>query len=350
MKPLIIGVSSGEISNQEKAWIIENQPLGFILFTRNCLAEDQIQNLCQELRSFVNHEPVPILIDQEGGRVVRLKPPLFRPCPAAAFFVRGLESADSVTRTKMIRLIALNAQLIGLGLRHLGINANCAPVLDLAVEGADSIIGDRSYGKNPTDIVDCGRAMAQGLMDVGVLPMMKHIPGHGRALVDSHKALPIIDTERALLEKTDFLPFKGLAKLVPWAMTAHMVFKDIDPSLPVTLSKVMIDYIREHIGFDGIIISDDLSMHALSGSFADRADQAQKAGCDVLLHCNGQLEEMEHIASALTPLSDAKKNRLLASLEVLIRSIPSQQVHKHIEQEYDHLLDELQTTIWAPVL
>jgi len=302
----ILGCAGLELTDWERDFFTDLNPLGFILFARNIEDPYQVQALCDDLRSCVSHPDVPILIDQEGGRVARLRPPHWREAPTAAKIGElavfnlemGLEAAH------------LNARLFASELLNLGINVDCAPVLDIPVEGADPIISDRAYAPHPELAAVMGRAACRGFMAGGVLPVIKHIPGHGRALVDSHKALPVVDTAFDILDSVDFRPFVELADM-PWAMTAHIVYSDIDQFAPATMSPRLIeDVIRHHIGFNGVLISDDLSMHALEGDFSARAEAALDAGCDLVLHCNGDKEEMLSVAEGLRSITDETDDRL----------------------------------------
>ncbi len=290
-KNIVFGLSGIEVLPEERAFFQRQQPLGFILFSRNIGNPSQVRDLIQDLRSTVAHDAIPILIDQEGGRVRRLKPPHYREAEAAGKYAALSEKNITDAKTAVF----LNHFLMGRELSELGINVNCAPVVDLLFEGAHSIIGDRSFGKDPHIVSLLGQYAMAGLMAAGVLPILKHIPGHGRATADSHQDLPVISTALLELEQTDFIPFKKLA-YSPLAMTAHVIVHDLDPVHPVTVSQKAIDYIREGIGYENIIITDDLSMKALSGTLGQRAEMSQAAGCDVLLHCNGKLGEMEEIA------------------------------------------------------
>lgn len=305
---VIFGCEGLELTDWERDFFTETNPLGFILFARNVDNPYQVRELCEDLRACVNHPDVPILIDQEGGRVARLRPPHWREAPTAAKIGElanfnlemGLEAAH------------LNARLFAAELLDLGINVDCTPVLDLPVEDADPIISDRAYSAHPEMAGVLGRAMCRGFLAGGVLPIIKHIPGHGRATVDSHKALPVVDTPFDILDSVDFRPFVDLADM-PWAMTAHIVYSDIDPHSVATMSPRLIeDVIRHHIGFNGILISDDLSMHALEGDFAVRAASALEAGCDLVLHCNGDQGEMLAVREGLRPISDETDDRLEA--------------------------------------
>jgi beta-N-acetylhexosaminidase len=245
----------------------------------------------------------PVLIDQEGGRVARLCPPEWRAYPAAA---------EIAARSDPIALEAarLSARLMAEDLFELGVTVDAAPVLDLPACGADRVIGNRAWGAEPARVARFGRAVCEGLLAGGVLPIIKHIPGHGRARVDSHKALPHVDDERTALSRADFAPFRALADM-PWAMTAHIVYTAIDNAAPATLSRVVIDsVIRGEIGFDGVLVSDDVSMGALAGSFAERTRRALDAGCDLVLHCNGDMREMEEVAASARPLTSESQARV----------------------------------------
>lgn len=299
-RAVILGCSDNELTAAERELFTATDPLGFILFSRNCLYPGQIRRLVASLRDTVGRSDAPILIDQEGGRVARLKTPYWRVAPPALRFAeiaredakRGREAAY------------LNARLIADELYELGITVNCAPVLDVPQKAADPIIGDRALGSDPEMVAVLGQAVCEGMLDGGILPVIKHIPGHGRATVDSHVALPMVEASRAELARTDLVPFRALRHM-PWAMTAHVIYKALDARAPATLSDTVIaQTIRHDIGFDGLLISDDLSMSALSGSFAQRTTDSLAAGCDVVLHCNGSMAEMEAVAGAAEVMSD----------------------------------------------
>jgi beta-N-acetylhexosaminidase len=305
-RAVIFGCAGPALSDTERAFFAEADPLGFILFARNVETPVQVRRLTRALRDAVGRNDAPILIDQEGGRVARLKPPHWRLPPPAATF-GALARRDPATAGEAARL---NGRLIAAELADLGITVDCAPVADLPAQGAHGVIGDRAYGDDPDGIVRLARAMADGLLDGGVLPVLKHIPGHGRARADSHAELPSVDAPRALLEQTDFAPFRALRDL-PWAMTAHVRYTAIDPARPATTSAIVIaEIVRRHIGFDGLLLSDDLSMNALAGGLADRARDALTAGCDVALHCNGRLDEMRAIAAVVPRLAPPAALRL----------------------------------------
>ena len=302
----ILGCSGRTLGGPEKAFFRDADPLGFILFARNCGEPVQLRRLVGALRNCVGRADAPILIDQEGGRVARLGPPQWRKPPAAAAFAR-LARADEAAAIEAARL---NARLIAAELHELGITVNCAPVLDVPQRGAHAVIGDRALGSSPALAALLGRAICEGLLDGGVLPVIKHIPGHGRALVDSHKALPVVGAARADLEAVDFAPFRAL-RAMPWAMTAHVRYEALDRRAPATTSKTVIRrVIRGAIGFDGVLVSDDLSMSALGGGVGERARAALAAGCDVVLHCNGVRAEMEAVVACAAPLDDAAQARL----------------------------------------
>ncbi len=305
-KAVIFGCTGQALSATERAFFAEHNPLGFILFARNVATPDQVRELVAALRDSVGRPEAPVLIDQEGGRVARLRPPHWRAAPPAAEIAaladRNIDAACEAAW--------LNARLIGAELRGLGIDVDCAPVADVPVAGSHDVIGDRAYGTDPGRVATIARAAALGFIDAGVLPVIKHMPGHGRARADSHLELPVVDTPREVLETTDFLPFRALADM-PWAMTAHVLYSALDRERPATTSAAIIrDIIRGHIGFDGVLVSDDLSMKALGGSFAERTTAAIAAGCDVVLHCNGDFAEMEQVASAAPALSEAARERV----------------------------------------
>ncbi len=313
---VIYGCAGKVLTDAEKAFFAETDPLGFILFARNIESPDQVRALVRSLREAVGRE-APVLIDQEGGRVQRLKPPHWTARPPMVEF--GKLAAGDLPLAR--RAARLNAHLIAAELRSLGIDVDCAPLIDVPVEGADNIIGDRAFGTDPMLVADLGRAVMDGLLDGGVMPIVKHIPGHGRAMVDSHKALPVVTTGRAELERSDFVPFRCLRD-APWAMTAHVIYSAYDDLRPATLSPVVIkEVIRGFIGCEAVLLSDDLSMHALSGSFEDRARESLLAGCDVVLHCNGDMDEMKGVAAGLRPLDDAAQMRL-AEAEEKRRMLP----------------------------
>ena len=285
-------------------------PAGFILFARNCLNPNQLKNLISELKITVHDGDVLLLIDQEGGRVARLGPPNWPKRPAASIFARLAEENVALA----CEALDLNARLMAQDLRALGINVNCAPVLDIFQRESDPIIGDRSFGHNVEQVSVLGKVFCKSLLKGGILPVIKHIPGHGRAIVDSHKAMPLVDTPWNELSNSDFVPFKNLSDM-PFAMTAHILYRDIDPKNLVTVSvKVIEEVIRKEILFEGFLITDDLSMNALEGTLTERTRSSLSAGCDAVLHCNGKMEEMIEIASAVGELTNVAKLRLNRAL------------------------------------
>jgi beta-N-acetylhexosaminidase len=307
-KAMILGCQGLQLLASEREFFEEYQPLGFILFARNCESPAQTKELVEQLKSCVDHEQPFVLIDQEGGRVARLKPPHWRKSPAmSAFWELSEEQAK--------KAIFANARLIAHELYELGINVNCAPVADLWIEGAHDIIGDRAFSKNLEHIGPRASQMAAGLLDGGVLPVLKHIPGHGRAMVDSHEDLPIVSEALETLEQTDFKPFHYL-KDIPLGMTAHITYTALDNQV-ATLSSKTIDYIRDEIGFDGLLMSDDVSMKALKGDLGELSQAILDAGCDLVLHCNGKMEEMQAVASTADTLTSEAKRRYKKAVDQL---------------------------------
>lgn len=295
-RAFISGCSGLTLTEAERRFFGESQPWGFILFKRNCDNPDQIRHLTADLRAAVGRD-APILIDQEGGRVQRMAAPHWPAYPAARVF----GEIYAIDQGRAHRAAYLGARLMAHDLRAVGIDVDCVPCLDVPVEGAHDVIGRRAYGLEPEVVAALGQSAADGLLAGGVLPVIKHIPGHGRAGVDSHHALPIVDTDRETLSQVDFRPFRALRDL-PLGMTAHVVYSAIDPDAPATLSaRVIHDVIRAEIGFDGCLMTDDLSMKALSGSVTEKARRALEAGVDLILHCNGEMDEMRELAEA-TPL------------------------------------------------
>lgn len=299
----IFGLAGLALTEAERAFFQRVRPLGYILFARNIQDPAQVTALVSELRALVpEHDPL-ILIDQEGGRVQRLKPPYWRHAPAGAEFA-ALYERDPDGGARLLRA---NFQIIGEELRAIGIDVDCAPVMDVPVPGAHDVIGDRAYGTDPTTVFQLARQVCEGLIDAGVVPVIKHIPGHGRAMSDSHKELPRVAADLATLRATDFAPFRAFCgasdRPVAFGMTAHVVYGAIDPDLPATTSRTVIeDIIRGEIGFDGLLMSDDLGMKALAGPFDERAARSLAAGCDVVLHCDGNMDDMEAVARGASPL------------------------------------------------
>jgi beta-N-acetylhexosaminidase len=308
-RAFITGVAGTSILPAERSFLREAAPWGLILFKRNIDTPQQVSNLINEFREFVGRADVPVLVDQEGGRVQRLGPPHWPAYPPGGVFseIYDRNAAMGIAAAK------LGARLIAADLQALGITVDCLPLADLRLPGADLVIGDRAYGATPDKVAAIAGAVAEGLMDGGVLPVLKHIPGHGRAMADSHLSLPIVNAERAELEATDFAAFRQLRSL-PLGMTAHVVYTALD-GLPATTSATMInEVIRAFIGFQGLLMSDDVSMGALSGTIGERSVACLAAGCDVVLHCNGNLEEMEDVAANSSELKGASAQRAAAAL------------------------------------
>jgi len=306
---LVLGCSGPLLTDEERAFFRDADPFGFILFRRNIGTPAEVKALTDDLRETVGRD-APILVDQEGGRVQRLGPPHWPKYPPGRAYGR-INANDPLVRREVTRLAA---RLIAHDLLAVGINVDCLPVLDVPVPGAHDVIGDRAYGLDALTVGTLGRAAAEGLMAGGVLPVMKHVPGHGRSGVDSHLALPVVEASLAELSAVDFLPFRMLADL-PAAMTAHVVYNAIDKRGPATTSRRAIrTIIRGTIGFDGLLFSDDLSMQALSGTLGERAGAAVAAGCDVALHCNGKMDEMRDIAGHVPALAGKAKRRAQAAL------------------------------------
>ncbi|KQT82548.1 beta-N-acetylhexosaminidase [Aurantimonas sp. Leaf443] len=312
-KAWIAAPSGLRLTADEKAFFADERPWGFIVFGRNIGEASQVRDLVAELKEAGGRATTPVFVDQEGGRVQRLRPPLAPAYPPAADLGR-LHGRDPRLAE---RAAWLQGRLLALDLAGFGLNADCIPCLDVPVPGADSVIGDRAYGKDPQVVAALGRAAADGLMAGGLLPVMKHVPGHGRGNADSHLALPQVDAAREDLERTDFPPFAALAGL-PAAMTAHVLYTAIDARRPATLSPIVIEeVIRGTIGFDGLLMTDDMSMKALQGDFYDLGRAALTAGCDILLHCNGDMAEMRKIAHAAPPLGRETARRAAACEAVI---------------------------------
>lgn len=305
MTATIFGPEGPKIADWERGFFRETQPLGFIVFARNIENPDQLRRLTHDLRDAVQRD-APILIDQEGGRVQRMRAPHWR---------EYLPALDQIAQARdPLRAQWIRNRLIAAELHDVGIDANCAPLADVAHENTHPVLKNRLYGTEPETVVAAARACADAHLAGGVLPVLKHIPGHGRASMDSHLELPRVDTARVTLNATDFATFRALNDL-PMGMSAHIVFSDIDPDDPATTSAKMINLIRNDIGFDGLLMTDDLSMEALSGTVAERSTAALAAGCDVILHCNGKASEMEAVAKAagdMTAQAMTRANRALA--------------------------------------
>ncbi len=313
-KAFIIGCEGHQLSDEEVAFIKDQRPWGFIIFARNIDTPDQVRSLCAQFRECVGREDAPILIDEEGGRVQRLRPPHWNSYPAGKI-LGDIYQKDNAAG---LRAAWVHARLIARDLHDIGVNVDCLPVLDVPVEGAHDAIGNRAYSFDPDIVAEIGRQVVEGLKDGGVLPVIKHMPGHGRAMSDSHFDLPRVDEDLETLLASDFKPFTALNQ-VAMAMTAHIVFNAIDPDLPSTTSKRMIDeIIRGSMGFDGLLMSDDVSMSALSGDYRQRSEQIFAAGCDIVLHCNGLMDEMQQVSAVTPQLSGEslkRANRALGELK-----------------------------------
>lgn len=326
----IFGCESLRLTPAEKHFFKTIDPWGFILFARNIHDADQVRTLTAEIRETVGRN-VPILIDQEGGRVQRLRAPIWTEWPAP---LEQVTYAPTHNRQDSIRL---RYRIIAAELHALGIDVNCAPMLDIATSDSHEIIENRCFGRDPETVTLMGRAAADGLLQGGVLPIIKHIPGHGRANMDSHFDLPVLDTPKSTLKANDFIPFQRLSDL-PMAMTAHIVYTDIDPDNCATQSRDVINTIRTDIGFDGLIMTDDLSMKALKGSFANRCSASFDAGCDVVLHCNGVMDEMTQVASACPALTGSALTRANAALDM--RKAPDAFDLNAAKDQFAKLMDE----------
>lgn len=337
MRAFITGLAGPALSQAEQAFLREAQPWGLIVFKRNAGEPEQLRRLIGDVRATLGRA-VPILVDQEGGRVQRLGPPHWPEYPPAAAYGR-LYDRD---RGAALAAAELGARLIAADLVSVGIDIDCMPVADVPAAGADAIIGDRAFGDAPGKVAALARGFAQGLAQGGVLPVLKHIPGHGRAMADSHERLPVVTAERAALEATDFAAFRPLASL-PLAMTAHVVFTAIDPVEPATTSTAIVDdVIRGSIGYRGLLMSDDLSMGALSGSLAARTEAAIAAGCDMALHCNADMDEMCEVAAAVPSLAGEAARRAAGALAGKRPAAPIDLAAKRAE------FSALMRGIWEP--
>ncbi len=312
-KAMILGASGTALTADEKAFYRDERPWGFIVFARNVAEIEQMRDLTAAMRDCVGRPDAPVFVDQEGGRVQRLRPPLAPAYPSGS----ALGALYRSNREAGLRAAWLMSRLHAFDLLRCGLNADCLPVLDVPVEGAHDVIGSRAYGKDPEIVTAMGREAMAGLQAGGVLPVIKHMPGHGRAFADSHHNLPTVDASLDELRAHDFAPFKAL-RHAPMAMTAHVVYTAIDPDNPATTSaKVVEEIIRGEIGFEGLLMSDDVSMNALSGDFAHRTDGIVAAGCDVVLHCNGVMDEMRAVVGRVPALSGealVRAERALAGL------------------------------------
>lgn len=331
----ISGCSGLSLTSDEKKLFKAQQPWGLMLFGRNCQSRKQLLALTEEFRDCVGRKDAPVLIDQEGGRVQRMSPATgqWRKYPAPAVYERYYHEYP----LHALRVVRNVGRLMAVDLDEVGINVNCVPVLDVPQKDASRIIGDRAYGSSPETINVIARQHVAGFAQGGILPVMKHAPGHGRALVDSHLELPRVDASRAALEIADFRTFAAFADC-PMAMTAHVVFTAIDEKAPATLSRIVLrNLLRKQIGFNGLLMTDDLSMKALGGSFDSRVKAALHAGCDVVLHCNGDFNEMQEVAEAAGVLGGKSMARAKAALRQRQKPLPFEE--KDVMADYETIMD-----------
>ena len=332
-KAWISGCIGRSVNREERFFFADERPFGFILFRRNISEAAQLADLVEALKELGGGESTPIFVDQEGGRIQRLRPPLAPNYPSAQdvgrLYLRDEEAG--------LRASFLHGRLLAGDLLDYGINANCLPCLDVPVEGAHSVIGDRAYSSDPAIVAALGREAAQGSMAGGVLPVMKHLPGHGRGNADSHEELPVVDAARGALEGHDFPPFIALRDL-PAAMTAHLLFTQLDPVHPATLSATIVgEIIRGTLGFDGLLMTDDISMKALKGDFDERARRAIDAGCDIVLHCNGDFDEMRKVADGVPALGGEAARRCADARSVIAKGADTSDVAE-LRAEFDELM------------
>ena len=312
MQPAIYGMAGERLTADERDFFRDADPAGYILFARNISSREQVRALTDALRAIHGRDGVPVLIDQEGGRVARMKPPVWPAFPPGEKFSKLYQ----ISPVAAIEAARANAHAIAVTLREVGVNVDCLPLLDVRQEGASDIIGDRALGAEPMQVAALGRAVLEGLRAGGVVGVVKHMPGHGRALVDSHKELPVVAASEAELE-SDIEPFRTL-NWAPMGMTAHVVYTAWDRSRCGSLSPTVIgEIIRGRIGFDGFLMSDDLGMHALTGDFGNRASGVLAAGCDVALHCSGDMGEMQGIAHELESMSEESRRRLHKAMDTV---------------------------------
>lgn len=324
----ILGCSGLDLEPQEAAFFREADPFGFILFARNIDSPTQLSRLTDDLRQSVGRD-APILIDQEGGRVQRMTPPHW------AQWMPPFDQVQQTAPQNAERAMYLRYRLIAAELSAVGIDTNCAPLADIATEHTHPFLRNRCFGTELDQVVPLARATADGLLAGGVLPVIKHMPGHGRATLDSHKSLPLVDASLEELKSSDFKAFAELVD-VPMAMTAHIVFPALDPDFPATQSATVVSYIRDQIGFDGLLMTDDISMQALSGGIADRAAASLSAGCDVVLHCNGEMAEMQAAVDASGTMTEKAERRAMQALEA--RKPPDQVDLDALRAEFSELM------------
>ena len=336
MKPVILGCAGPTLSDDERQFFADVQPAGFILFARNTLTPQQVLALTTDLKLCVDRSDVLILIDQEGGRVQRMGPPNWRTLPSMMTY--GCAAQKNLDLAE--QALKLHCQIIADDLRRVGINVDCLPLLDVPAPESDDVIGDRAFSGDVDIVARLGRQVNDSLLAAGILPVIKHLPGHGRSTVDSHLDLPRVSASLKALKAQDFHPFATLADS-PLGMTAHIIFEAIDNLNVATHSKTVVkEIIRGHIGFKGLLMTDDLSMKALAGSMEDRVAGAIEAGCDLILHCNGKMDEMQAIASALDPAPSTLQPRLASALQ-MVQNAGILDRHT-IEREFDRLMVELE--------
>ncbi|MFT6898416.1 MAG: beta-N-acetylhexosaminidase [Paraglaciecola sp.] len=329
----IVGCASIRLTDPEKTLFKKMRPLGLILFARNIATPKQVSALVDEFKSVTDNEYALILIDQEGGRVSRLPATHWRIPPSPTEFAKLYKHSPDAA----MRACELNYQLIGVDLKRVGINVNCAPMLDIPQPDASAVVTDRALGDTPKSVIALGQATIQGLQSSGVEPVIKHGPGHGRGTKDSHKALPIVNADIDTLAKWDFLPFEHF-KQASMLMTAHILYTAIDAQLPATLSpKVINEVLRQHIGFDGLIMTDDIDMHALSGATAHKAKQALRAGCDVVLQCSGNIDDLRSLETAVQPLAD----KALMRTQIAVSKAAEKTTLSEVDSDGPALLDKL---------
>jgi beta-N-acetylhexosaminidase len=336
----ILACKGAVLTPEERAFFGQARPWGFILFRRNVENPEQVLRLTDAMREAVGWE-CPILVDQEGGRVQRLGPPHWAKYPPGDAFLKAAN--DPLTARELARL---GGRLMAHDLKAVGINVDCAPVLDVPTPGAHDIIGDRAYAKDPATVAQLGRAVAEGLLAGGVLPVIKHMPGHGRAFADSHKELPTVHADLDHLDTWDFAPFKALSDM-PIGMTAHIVFTAIDRKRPATQSRTAIKLIRERLGFGGLLLSDDLCMNALSGDLTERAEKSLKAGCDLVIHWTGDMAEMEQVMVGVGKLKGGAARRASAALARIVHT-PEPLDVAEARQRFDAMLEGRLTAAKGP--
>lgn len=334
---IIVGCNAMQLSDAEQNLFRELQPWGLILFARNIDNPTQLKSLIEQFKQAVSREQLMVFIDQEGGRVSRLPEKHWRVPPSPTIFAKLYLH----NRTAAKRACFLNAMLTGLELKSLGINANCAPMIDIPQQNADAIVSERALGNTPQQVIDLGEQIIKGLKEVGVAPVIKHMPGHGRATSDSHKSLPVVDASLTELTEWDFAPFLALAN-EPMAMSAHIVFSQIDALNAATVSATVIRQVmREALQYKGLIMTDDINMHALSGDVASRAKHALDAGCDVVLHCSGDLNEMKSLYTVTHELAGESLSRAMTAEQFAFASMPNIDI-EDIAAELSALLTENQ--------